>query len=151
MKLKNPARSPFGAVFQAEVLLNTKRVAPYAMAILFGGNALLWWGWGPAAGRGWATNSDFFIAGVLPVYSFMTLPLFTALIMADPVIRDFRNGVAPLIFSKPISSSEYLLGKFFGNFFVLVCCQAAFVLTLFVLQAFRRPGMMSRTCGRFLT
>jgi hypothetical protein len=25
---------------------------------------------------------------------------------------------------------------------VLVCCQAAFVLTLFVLQAFRRPGMM---------
>jgi hypothetical protein len=29
---------------QAEVLLNTKRVAPYAMAILFAGKALLWWG-----------------------------------------------------------------------------------------------------------
>jgi ABC-type transport system involved in multi-copper enzyme maturation permease subunit len=72
----------------------------------------------------------------------MTLPLFTALIMADPVIRDFRTGVAPLIFSKPVSRVEYLLGKFFGNFFVLACCQAAFVLTLFVLQAFRRPGML---------
>lgn len=140
--MKNPARSPFGAIFRAEVLLNTKRVAPYAMAILCGGNALLWWGWGPASGRGLATNSEAFIAGCLPVYSFMTLPLFTALIMADPVIRDFRIGVAPLIFSKPVSRAEYLLGKFFGNFFVLVCCQAAFALTLFVLQAFRRPGMI---------
>ncbi len=140
--MRNPLHSSFTAVFQNEVLLNSKRVAPYAMAILFGGNALLWWGWGPATGRGWATNSDFFIAGCLPVYSFMTLPLFTALIMADPVLRDFRTGVATLIFSKPLSRAEYLLGKFFGNFFVLVCCQAAFVLTLFVLQAFRKPGVI---------
>lgn len=138
----NLVRSPFGTIFRTEVLLNTKRVAPYAIAILFAGNALLWWGWGPAAGRGWAINSDFFIANVLPVFSFMTLPLFTVLIMADPVIRDFRTGIAPLIFSKPISRAEYLLGKFFGNFFVLVCCQAAFVVTLFLLQAFRRPGMI---------
>ena len=140
--MRSPFHTPFVAIFQNEVLLNSKRVAPYAMAILFGGNALLWWGWGPATGRGWATNSDFFIAGVLPVYSFLTLPLFTALIMADPVIRDFRAGIDPLIFSKPVSRAEYLLGKFFGNFFVLVCCQAAFVLTLFVLQAFRKPGMI---------
>lgn len=140
--MRNPVSTRFAAIFSAEVLLNSKRVAPYAMAILFGGNALLWWGWGPATGRGWATNSDSFIAGVLPVYSFLTLPLFTALIMADPVIRDFRTGIDPLIFSKPVSRAEYLLGKFFGNFFVLVCCQAAFVLTLFVLQAFRKPGMI---------
>lgn len=140
--MKNPLHSPFAAIFQAEVLLNTRRVAPYAMAILFAGNALLWWSWGPAAGRGLAINSDAFIASVLPVYSFMTLPLFTALLMADPVIRDLRFGVAPLIFSKPVSRAEYLLGKFFGNFFVLLCCQAAFVLTLFVLQAFSRPGMI---------
>jgi ABC-type transport system involved in multi-copper enzyme maturation permease subunit len=140
--MKNLIQTSFATIFQNEVRLNSKRVAPYAMAILFGGNALLWWGWGPAAGRGWATNSDAFIAGVLPVYSFMTLPLFTALIMADPVIRDFRTGVAPLIFSKPVSRAEYLLGKFFGNFFVLVCCQASFVLTLIVLQAFGRTGMI---------
>ena len=142
-------RSPFVSIFQAEVLLNTKRVAPYAMAILCGGNALLWWGWGPATGRGLATNSESFIAGCLPVYSFMTLPLFTALIMADPVIRDFRFDVAPLIFSKPVSRAEYLLGKFFGNFFVLAFCQAAFVLTLFVLQAFRRPGMIVQDVRAF--
>lgn len=135
-------RSPIAAIVKNELLLSSKRVAPYLMAILFGGNALLWWGWGPAAGRGWATNSDAFIAGVLPVYSFMTLPLFTALLMADPVIRDFRIGIAPLILSKPVSRAQYLLGKFFGNFFVLACCQSAFVITLFVLQAFRKPGMI---------
>jgi ABC-type transport system involved in multi-copper enzyme maturation permease subunit len=140
--MRNPTHTAFAAIFQTEVLLNSKRIAPYAMALLFAGNALLWWGWGPATGRGWATNADFFIAGVLPVYSFMTLPLFTAIIMADPVIRDFRTGVDPLIFSKPVRRAEYLLGKFSGNFFVLVCCQASFVLTLFVLQAFRKPGMV---------
>jgi ABC-2 type transport system permease protein len=142
--MKSPARTPFGAIFQNEVLLNSKRVAPYAMALLCAGNGLLWWGWGPATGRGWAVNSDFFIAGALPVYSFMTLPLFTAVMMADPAIRDFRTDIAPLIFSKPISRAEYLLGKFFGNFFVLACCQSAFVLMWFALQAVHKPGVVTQ-------
>ncbi|PYS27715.1 MAG: hypothetical protein DMF75_19865, partial [Acidobacteria bacterium] len=134
----------FAAIAYNEVLLNSKRVAPYAMALLCGGNALLWWGWGPATGHGWAVNADFFIAGVLPVYSFMTLPLFTALFMADPVIRDFRAGIDPLIFSKPVSRAAYLLGKFFGNFFVLACCQSAFVVTWFVLQAVPKQGVITQ-------
>ena len=142
--MKSPARTPFGTIFQNEVRLNSKRVAPYFMALLCAGNALLWWGWGPAAGHGWAVNADFFIAGVLPVYSFLTLPLFTALFMADPVIRDFRTGIDPLIFSKPISRGEYLLGKFLGNFFVLACCQSAFVLTWFVLQAVPKQGVITQ-------
>ncbi|MFZ0061015.1 MAG: ABC transporter permease subunit [Pyrinomonadaceae bacterium] len=142
--MKNPFRTPFGAIFQNEVLLNSKRIAPYFMALLCAGNGLLWWGWGPATGHGWAVNADFFIAGALPVYSFMTLPLFTALFMADPVSRDFRAGVDPLIFSKPISRAAYLLGKFFGNFFVLACCQSAFVLTWFVLQAVPKQGVITQ-------
>ena len=142
--MKNPARTPFGAVFQNEVRLNAKRIAPYFMALLCAGNALLWWGWGPAKGHGWAVNADFFIAGVLPVYSFLTLPLFTALFMADPVIRDFRAGIDPLIFSKPIGRGEYLLGKFLGNFFVLACSQSAFVLTWFVLQAVPKQGVITQ-------
>ncbi|PYS55230.1 MAG: hypothetical protein DMF76_26215 [Acidobacteria bacterium] len=68
--MRNSFHSPFFAIFQNEVLLNSKRVAPYAIAILCGGNALLWWAKGPATGQGWATNADFFIAGVLPPYSF---------------------------------------------------------------------------------
>lgn len=140
--MRSPAHTPFGAIFRTEVLLNSKRVAPYALAILFAANALLWWGWGPAASRGWATNSEFFIVNMFPVFSFMTLPLFTALIMGDPVIRDFRTGVTPLIFSKPVSRATYLLGKFFGNFFVLVCCQMAFPLMLILLQGFRKSQMI---------
>jgi ABC-type transport system involved in multi-copper enzyme maturation permease subunit len=135
-------RSPFFAIFRNELLLNSKRVAPYVVAALCAGNAVLWWGWGPATGRGLATNSEAFIAGVLPVYSFLFLPLYTTLMMADPPIRDFREGITPLIFSKPITRAEYLLGKFFGNFFVLACCQSAFVLTLFVLQWVAKPGMI---------
>ena len=138
----SPLRTPFGAVFQTEVLLNSKRVAPYAMAVVFAANALLWWGWGPAGPQGWATNGDFFIARSFAGFSFMTLPLFNAVIMGDPVARDFRTGVAPLIFSKPLGRAAYLSGKFFGNFFVLVCCQAAFALTLALLQAFHKQGMV---------
>ena len=133
----------FAAIVHNEVLFNSKRVAPYIMTLLCAGCGLLWWGWGPFIGRGVAINSDFAIAGVLPPYSFLFLPLFTALLMADPVSRDFRLGVDPLIFSKPISRAEYLLGKFFGNFFVLACCQSAMVVTWFVLQAVPREGLVT--------
>ena len=90
--------------------------------------------------RGWAVNSDFYIVWLFGGFSFMTMPLFIALMMGDPVIRDFRIGIDPLIFSKPVRRTEYLLGKFFGNFFVLVCCQACFALTALLLQAFSTPG-----------
>lgn len=133
----------FAAVFQAEVLFNLKRVAPYALMALFSANAVLWWGWGPAVAWGWAINSDFYIMRLFLGFSFITgLPLFIAVMMGDPVIRDFRVGVDPLVFSKPVSRAEYLLGKFFGNFFVLVCCQACFALTALLLQAFSREGMI---------
>ena len=133
----------FAAVFWNEVLLNTKRVAPYVLMILFSANATLWWGWGPAVELGWATNSDYYIVRNLGGFSFLLgLPIFNAVIMGDPVIRDFRLGVDPLIFSKPINRAQYLFGKFIGSFFVLVCCQSVFTLTLLVLQAFRRTGMV---------
>ncbi len=118
--------------------------------ILFAGNAVLWWGWGPAVRLGWATNSEYYIVRNLLGFSFLLgLPIFNAVIMADPVIRDFRFGIDPLIFSKPVKRAEYLLGKFCGNFFVLVCCQGAFVLTLFVLQAFRTSQMIVQPVRMF--
>jgi ABC-2 type transport system permease protein len=140
--MRNPFHTPFVAVFQNEVLLNSKRVAPYALTILFAANAVLWWR-RPAVQFGWATNSDFYITRNLLAFSFLLgLPIFTAVIMGDPVLRDFRTGVDPLIFSKPVNRAQYLLGKFFGNFFVLVCCQAAFPVTQMVLQAFPTSQMI---------
>lgn len=141
--MRNPLQTPFTAVFLNELRLSSKRIAPYFMASLCAGMGVLWWGWGPAIGRGVAINSDFFIAGVMPPYSFLFLPLFTALFMADPVSRDFRLEVDPLIFSKPIGRAEYLLGKFFGNFFVLTCCQFSMLVTWFFLQAVPKEGLVT--------
>lgn len=141
-KLRNPFHSPFVAVLQNEVLLHSKRVAPYALMILFAANAVLWW-IRPAVQFGWATNSDWYIVRCLLGFSFLLgLPIFNAVFMGDPVIRDFRTQVDPLIFSKPVTRAQYLLGKFFGSFFVLVCCQAVFPLTQLVLQAFPTSRMI---------
>ncbi|HXI75224.1 MAG TPA: hypothetical protein VNG94_06525, partial [Pyrinomonadaceae bacterium] len=60
--MSNPFKSRFTAIFFNEVLLNSKRVAPYLLMLLFSANAVLWWGWGPAVARSWATNSDFYIS-----------------------------------------------------------------------------------------
>src|ERR1044071_8740384 len=139
----NPSQSRFFTIFQTEVRLNSKRVAPYAMIVLFIDAAVLGWGRGPAVALGWATNSDFYIARGLKAFSFLFgLPIFNAVIMGDAVIRDFRFGIDPLIFSKPLSRAQYLFGKFFGNFFVLLCCKAAFPLTLFALQALHPAQMV---------
>src|SRR5256885_3713420 len=141
--MTNPFQSRFAAIFFNEVLLNSKRVAPYLLMLLFSANAILWWHSGPAIELGWATNSDFYIARNLKGFSFLLgLPVFNAVIMGDAVIRDFRMDLIPLIFSKPISRAQYLFGKFFGSFFVLVCCQAAFPLTLIVLQPLRPARMV---------
>ena len=141
--MRNPFQTPFAAVFTNEVLLNAKRVAPYALMALFAANAILWWGWGPGVERGWATNSDFYIQRNMGGFSFVLgLPIFTAIIMGDIVVRDFRLGVDPLIFSKPVSRASYLLGKFLGAFFVLVCCQSAFAITSLLLQWVPFSGMV---------
>ena len=141
--MRNPFHTSFVAVFQNELLLNAKRLAPYVLMALFSANAVLWWIKGPAADLGWATNSDFYIARSLKAFSFLLgLPIFNAVIMGDAVIRDFRLGLVPLVFSKPINRAQYLFGKFCGSFFVLVCCQAAFPLTQIVLQAFRPARMV---------
>ena len=141
--MRNPFQTPFAAVFTNEVLLNAKRVAPYVLMVLFAANAILWWGWGPGVERGWATNSDFYIQRNMGGFSFILgLPIFTAIIMGDIVVRDFRLGVDPLIFSKPVSRASYLLGKFLGAFFVLVCCQSVFAITLFLLQWVPFSGMV---------
>src|SRR5687767_8112956 len=142
--MTSPFQTPFAAVFWNEVRLSTKRIAPYALMVLFAANAVLWWGWGPAVARGWATNSEFYIQRNFGGFSFLLgLPIFTAIMMGDPVIRDFRLGVDPLIFSKPVGRAAYLLGKFGGNFFVLVCCQSVFAITLFVLQWVPFSGMVT--------
>ena len=141
--MRNPLQRPFFAVFQNEVLLNSKRVAPYVLMLLFIVNALMWSVRGAAVTRGWATNSDFNIARNILAFSwFLGLPIFNAVIMGDPALRDFRLGVDSLIFSKPISRASYLIGKFLGNFFWFVCCMSTYVLSLIVMQVVHTSAMI---------
>src|SRR5687767_12768039 len=149
--LRNPFITSFAAVFRTEVLLNSKRAAPYVLIILFTANSLLWWFRGPAASYGWEVNSEYYIVRCLSGFSWLLgLPIFNAVIMGDAVTRDFRLEVDPLLFSKPVGRASYLFGKFFGNFFVLVCCQSAFVLTMFVLQFVPFPNLSLREPHVFL-
>jgi ABC-2 type transport system permease protein len=141
--MTNPFHTSFAAIFTNEVLLSTKRVAPYVLIVLFAANKVLWWAKGPAVGAGWATNSDFNISRDFTGFCFLLgLPIFTGIFMGDPIVRDFRLGVDPLIFSKPMGRAAYILGKFFGNFFVLVVCQSAFAITAFLLQWVPFSGMV---------
>lgn len=136
---------PSAAVFiiiKTEMLYNAKRVAPYALAVLFSLNALLWWRGGPAMANGWATNSDFYIVRCLGGFVFLTTPFFTAMMMGDAVLRDFRLEVDPLLLSAPIRRIEYLLGKFLGNFLTLALCMTCFAVMLFLLQAVPVEGMI---------
>src|SRR5258708_35309272 len=98
----NPFQTCFGAIFQNEVLLNSKRVAPYARMILFAAYAVLLWGRGPAVALGWATNSDFYIARNLLGFSFLALPILDAIIMGDPVIRHLRIAIDLIVLSMPV-------------------------------------------------
>jgi ABC-2 type transport system permease protein len=133
----------FAAIAYNEVLLNSKRVAPHVLMILFAANAVLWWAKGPAVTLVWATNSDYYIHRNLVAFCFLTgMPIFNALIMCDSVIKDFQIGIDGLLFSKPISRAQYLFAKFTGSFITLVCCQFSFVLTSIVLQFFRTPQMV---------
>jgi ABC-2 type transport system permease protein len=152
--VRNPARTQFFAVFQNEVLLSSRRVAPYVLMLFSVFNAVLWsaglgatyYGQQVIAkyGRLWASNSDYYIEHDFGGYALgiFGLPIFAALIMAEPVRRDFRLEIDALIFSKPVSRAQYLLGKFFGSFFVLVCCQASFAATLILLQVFPTSQMV---------
>jgi ABC-type transport system involved in multi-copper enzyme maturation permease subunit len=110
--------------------------------MLFVANAILWTTAGPAASYGWATNSDFYIARLYGGFSFMTVPFFNAVLMGDPVIRDFRLGVDPLLLSKPVSRAAYLLGKFAGSFLTLVLCMLGFAVTIFLLQWYQAEKMI---------
>ncbi len=150
----NPFHTHLAAIFQNEVRLNSKRIAPYVLMLFSVFNAVLWSAGLDATyygkevlakyGRLWASNSDYYIAHNFSGYALgiFGLPIFAALIMAEPVRRDFRLQVDALIFSKPVSRAHYLLGKFFGSFLVLVCCQASFAAALILFQVFPTSQMV---------
>jgi ABC-type transport system involved in multi-copper enzyme maturation permease subunit len=140
--VRSPVVYAIYSIIRAELLLNFRRPAPWVLLMVFVANAILWATAGPAVSYGWATNSDFYIARLYGGFSFLTLPFFNAMLMGDPIIRDFRLGVDPLLLSKPVSRAAYLLGKFMGNFLTLVLCMLGFGVTIFLLQWYQAEKMI---------
>jgi ABC-type transport system involved in multi-copper enzyme maturation permease subunit len=118
--MRSPANTPFVAIFQNEVLLNSKRVAPYALMLIFIANALLWWGRGPAGALGWATNSDFYIARNINASSTArTLLLFlvglTVFYTGEAMHRDRELKILSVLWATPVSNNVLLLSKFLAT------------------------------------
>src|SRR5438045_9562389 len=101
-KMRSPLKTQFAAIFINEVLLNSKRIAPYALMVLFSATAVMCWGKGPAVALGWATNSDIYIVRKLKAcYCLFGLQIFNAVIIGNAEITDFRVRIDPLIFEEP--------------------------------------------------
>ena len=105
--MRNPFQTPFAAIFQNEVRLNSKRVAPYALVFLFAGNAAVVVEAAAAINLGGPQTATGTLSGTCwASLSYWDSRSSTQLLWADPVIRDFRLGVDPLIFSKPVTRSH---------------------------------------------
>ncbi len=86
-----------------------------------------------ASGAKLATNSSYAIAAILAAFSFFLMH-FTATLTGDPVVKDARLGLAPLLRTTPVERRTYLLGKFLGGYASLLVLYAIFVAALFLGQ-----------------
>jgi ABC-2 type transport system permease protein len=91
-----------------------------------------------ASGVKLATNSEFAIAAVLGAFSFFLMH-FTATLTGDPVVKDARLGLGPLLRASPVERRTYLLGKFLGGYLSLLLLYAIFLAAL-VLGQLLPPG-----------
>ncbi len=132
--MERPFFGPWAIICAGEILFNQRRIAPWVLMGLFSLNALLWTVSGQAAAYGRPVNSDYETARLCMGFVFMTTPFFTALLMGDVILRDQWFGIDAVLLSKPIRSTEYILGKFLGNFIVLSACHVCFIFVPFVVQ-----------------
>ena len=75
------------------------------------------------------TNSEYAIAAILGAFSFFLMH-FTATLTGDPVVKDVRFGVAPLLRATPLDKRTYLLGKFLGGYISLLSIYGVFLVAL---------------------
>src|SRR5215470_11854188 len=101
------ARGAITAIIGVEIRFNLKRVVTWIFLLVLVGVALLGWtkhmGIGATGSQNvkLAKNSDYSILGFFAAFSFILMH-FTATLMTDPVARDFRLQVDPLLRSAPI-------------------------------------------------
>lgn len=65
------------------------------------------------------TNAPHVIAKTMAIVSAIFMML-SSMIMGVAVLRDFEHRMESILFVKPITKSEYLIGRFLGSFVVLI-------------------------------
>lgn len=79
-------------------------------------------------------SNELILAFLYGVFTFVFYTHVIALIMTDPVEKDYTLGVRELLFPTPVTEREYILGKFLGNFLVIVFIFVAQFIFMIVLQ-----------------
>ena len=79
--------------------------------------------------RAWA-NSEFQIGFVLPLLSFLLIAFFVAVAAGMPLIRDRERRVDAILAATPLTSGEYVWGKFFAALAACLAVMAVFLATL---------------------
>jgi hypothetical protein len=64
-------------------------------------------------------NSPLVIAKTMGAITGLSM-IIASIIMGVPVLRDFQYDISSLIYVNPISKRDYLLGRFFGSFVLLL-------------------------------
>jgi ABC-type Na+ efflux pump permease subunit len=80
-----------------------------------------------------ARNSPYSLAIMLGLASFFFMH-FTAALCVDPILRDRRIGLLPLVLAAPIRRPTYVFGKFLGAAFLTMLPPLFFALTAFIAQ-----------------
>ncbi len=134
--LNGPA---LASIIATTLRMNLRRLTVWIFAAVFLVLVyLLYWGGMrfngmSASGAKLATNADFTVAVVLGWFSFLLMH-FTATLTGDPVVKDVRLGVSPLLRATPLERTTYLLGKFLGGYVSLLSIYAVFLVALILGQ-----------------
>jgi ABC-2 type transport system permease protein len=78
-------------------------------------------------------NSEFQLAFVLSLMSFLMLGLFIAIISGSPILRDSQYRVGEIIHTTPLRPSEYIWGKYLAALATCLLAILLFLLTLILL------------------
>lgn len=134
--------APILKIAAGEFKLQTRRFAFWLFIVLFVAMAVFYFTRYVSVSAGedsltqgvkLARNSAYSLAMMMGLVS-LIFAHFTAAMSIDPVLRDRRIGLLPMILSSPLSEGDYILGKFLGVAAVSLLAPAAFLATAAVAQ-----------------
>ncbi|WP_020571355.1 ABC transporter permease/M1 family aminopeptidase [Neolewinella persica] len=65
------------------------------------------------------TNAPYVVATSMGIFSAFFM-LIISLVMGEAVLRDYRHGMASILFTKPLKKRDYLFGRFLGSWLIVV-------------------------------